>query len=299
MNRAAMSPAQSQTPRRVGRWITISILLSLCALLTWRGFGFYRLSVAARPGHPDYDTLNPAGLLGHGYGIFGTALIFTNLLYLVRRRFANYIPDRMGSMKAWLNAHAFTGLSGSLLVAFHSAFQLRTPIAALTSASLGIVVVTGLVGFYLHALLPKTGLAAFKDRLTELRPLLPGFVTRVEDFVKHAPLTTLPHDASYPRILFTIPHWVREARGRRRGMKKAVQADKLFRVLKRTEPALARALLVEFGDLAAKEVDSQAGAAMMRTWRSLHRFLAILLFASVSLHIGVAWYYGFRWIFDR
>jgi hypothetical protein len=38
---------------------------------------------------------------------------------------------------------------------------------------------------------------------------------------------------------------------------------------------------------------------MMRSWRSLHRFLAILLIVSVVLHIGVAWYYGFRWIFDR
>jgi hypothetical protein len=38
---------------------------------------------------------------------------------------------------------------------------------------------------------------------------------------------------------------------------------------------------------------------MMRSWRSLHRFLAIMMLVSVSVHIGVAWYYGFRWIFDR
>jgi hypothetical protein len=283
----------------VGRWITIFLLLSLATLLTWRGFGYYRLSLSARPGHPDYRTLNPAGFLGHGYGIFGTVLIFTNLLYLVRRRFAKYIPDRLGSMAAWLNAHAFTGLTGALLVAFHSAFQLRTPIATLTSASLGIVVVTGLIGFYLHALLPKAGLKPLKDRLAEIQPLLPGFVTGVEDLVTNVPVTALPHDASFLRILVTIPRWVSEARTRRRSMKEAARADKMFRVLKRTEPALARAFLVELGELAAKEVDTHAGAAMMRTWRSLHRFLAILLIVSVMLHIGVAWYYGFRWIFDR
>jgi hypothetical protein len=299
MNRAAVPLAPSQTPRRVGRWITIFFLLSLATVLMWRGFGYYRLSLSARPGHPDYRTLNPAGLLGHGYGILGTVLIFTNLLYLVRRRFAKYIPDRMGSMAGWLNAHAFTGLTGALLVAFHSAFQLRTPIATLTSASLGIVVVTGLIGFYLHALLPKAGLKPLKDRLAEIQPLLPGFVTGVEDLVKQAPVTTLPHDASFLRIIVTIPRWVSEARTRRRSMREAARADKLFRVLKRTEPALARAFLVELGELAAKEVDTNAGAAMMRSWRSLHRFLAILLIVSVLLHIGVAWYYGFRWIFDQ
>jgi hypothetical protein len=299
MNGAATSLAPSQTPRRVGRWISIFILVSLASLLMWRGFGFYRLSLAARPGHPDYRTLNPAGLLGHGYGVCGTALIFANLLYLVRRRFAQYLPDRLGSMTGWLNAHAFTGLTGSLLVAFHSAFQLRTPIAALTSASLGIVVATGLIGFYLHALLPKAGLRPLKERLAEIQPLLPGFVTGVEESVKRVPVTTLPHDASFLRTLVTIPRWMAEARVRRRGPTEAARADKLFRVLKRTEPELARAFLVELGDLAAKEVDTNAGAAMMRSWRSLHRFLAILLIVSVALHIGVAWYYGFRWIFDR
>jgi len=299
MNQVLPSPEPAPTPRRVGRWITIVVLVGLTSVLLWRGISFYRLGLSARPGHPDYRTLNPSGFLGHGYGILGTVLIFTNLLYLVRRRFAKYISDRFGSMKGWLNAHAFTGLVGSLLVVFHSAFQLRTPIAAVTSASLGVVVVTGLVGFYLHALVPKAGLKPFRDRLAEVQPLLPGFATRIEDFVKQAPVTAVPHDASFLRIIFTIPRWMFEARARRRGMRKAARADKLFRVLERTEPTLARSFLVEFGELAAKEVDTQAGAAMMRSWRSLHRFLAILMIVSVSVHIGVAWFYGFRWIFDR
>jgi hypothetical protein len=299
MSQAATTPGPSPTPRRVGRWITIVVLVAISVTLTWRGFSFYRLGLAARPGHPDYHTLNPAGFLGHGYGILGTALVFTNLLYLVRRRFAKYVSDRFGTVKSWLNAHAFTGLVGSLLVVFHSAFQLRTPIAAVTSASLGIVVVTGLVGFYLYALVPKAGLKPFRDRLGEIQPLLPGFAERVDTFVKTAAVTSLPHDASFFRLIFTIPRWVLEARARRRGMRKAARADKLFRVLEHNEPALARAFLVELGELAAKEVDTQAGAAMMRSWRSLHRFLAILMLVSVSVHIGVAWYYGFRWIFDR
>jgi hypothetical protein len=299
MSRATVAVAPSQAPRSIGRWVTIFFLLAVGAVLTWRGFGYYRLSLAARPGHPDYRTLNPAGLLGHGYGILGTVLIFTNLLYLVRRRFAKHIPDWMGSMAGWLNAHAFTGLTGALLVAFHSAFQLRTPIATLTSASLGIVVLTGLIGFYLHALLPTAGLRHLKDRLAEIQPLLPGFVTGVEEFVAAAPVTTLPHDATFLRILLTVPRWVLEARRRRWGVRAAARGDKLFRVLGRTEPALARAFLRELGELAAKEVDTNAGAAIMRSWRSFHRFLAILLIVSVVLHIGVAWYYGFRWIFDQ
>jgi hypothetical protein len=299
MSQAASPAAPPPAPRRLGRWVAIFILVVAATELMVRGYSFYRLGIGDRPSHPDYRTLNPAGFLGHGYGIVGTALIFTNLLYLVRRRFAKYISDRLGSVKGWLNAHAFTGLLGSLLVVFHSAFQLRTPIAAVTSVSLGIVVVTGLVGFYLHALVPKAGLRPFKDRLAEIEPLLPGFVARVDEFVKAVPVTSLPHDASLFRTILTIPRWVLQARKRRRGMRVAARADKMFRVLEYNEPRLARAFLVELGELASKEVDTSAGAAMMRSWRSLHRFLAIMMLVSVSVHIGVAWYYGFRWIFDR
>jgi hypothetical protein len=285
-------------PRRIGRWITILVLLALAALLARRGFGFYRLGLTERAGHPDYRLLSPSGIVGHGYGILGTALIFTNLLYLVRRRFARYAPSWVGGMKAWLNAHAFTGLVGSLLIVFHSAFQLRTGIATITSASLFIVVVTGLVGFYLYALMPKPGAAVLRARLDEIRALLPGLVENVERAVQAVPVTTLRHDASLLRTLWTIPRWILQARARRRALRRAARADKLFRVLRHNEPALARSFVVDLEGLVTKEVDTQAGAAMIRSWRSLHRFLAILLIVSVSVHIGVAWFYGFRWVFE-
>jgi hypothetical protein len=285
-------------PRRIALWVTVFILMALTAALMWRGYDYYRLDLASRAEHPDYRLLNPAGFLGHGYGILGTALILTNLLYLIRRRFAKVLPNWIGSMKGWLNAHVFTGLVGSLLIVFHSAFQLRTPIATLTSVSLGIVVVTGLVGLYLYALVPKSGLQPLKLRLAEIEPLMPGFARSVDDFVAATPATRLAADASFLRAIFTVPRWVLDARTRRRGMAKAARSDKLFRALELTEPRLARSFLVELGDLAASEVDTLAGSALMRSWRSLHRFLALVMIVSVSVHIGVAWYYGFRWIFQ-
>jgi len=294
----AGGPEPVNKPRRVALWLTVLILLLMTGLLFWRGMGYYRLALDARADHPDFRTLSPSGFLGHGYGIVGTALILTNLLYLVRRRFARHIPDSFGTMKAWLNLHVFTGLVGSLLVLFHSAFQLRTPIATVTSVSLGIVVVTGLIGLYLYALVPKAGLKPLKDRLAEIQPLLPGVAKRVEEFVKTAPVTRLPMDASILRAVLTMPRWILEARGRRRGMGEAVRGDKLARVVEVKDPKFVRALIQELGELAAAEIDTHAGGAVMRSWRSIHRFLALLMILSVSVHIGVAWYYGFRWIFS-
>ncbi len=293
-------PLASPRPaRRLAPLITVLVLATLSAFLVWRGLDFYRQDLLTRIDHPDYGALRPSGLIGHGYGIVGTGLILTNLLYLVRRRFAGVLPPWLGSVKAWLDVHAVTGLSGSLLIVFHSAFQVRTTIAMVTSVSLAVVVVTGLVGLYLYALVPKAGLKGFHERLDELRPLLPGLVTNVGEFVKTAPCTRLPADASLVAALLTIPRWIIEARGRRRGVRRAAQADKLLRVVANTDRTFARLLVDELGRLAAAEVDTHAGSALMRSWRSVHRFLAILMVLSVSVHIGVAWFYGFRWIWSK
>ena len=284
-------------PRRIGLAFTIFFLAFLMAALGYYGFDFYRQSLADRVFHPQYRALKPSGLVAHGYGMVGTLLILTNLLYLVRRRLTRFM-SWAGSVKAWLNVHAFTGLVGSALILFHSAFQLRTPIATVTSVSLAIVVFTGLIGLYLHALVPTEGLKALNDRLLEIEPLLPGLVVQVREFVHATPLTTLPADASFIRTLLTIPRWALQAWRRRRGLRKAARKDKMFRVLERTDRKLAKTFYVELGLLAANEADTRAGAALMRTWRSLHRFLALLMIVSVTVHIGVAWFYGFRWIFE-
>lgn len=297
MNQAATLQV-AKKPLRLAPWITVLILAALTAYLLWRGWDFYKQDLASRPEHRDYAVLRPAGLVGHGYGIVGTGLILTNLLYLVRRRFTRSIPAWMGSMKRWLDIHVVTGLAGSMLILFHSAFQLRTPIAIVTAVSLAIVVVTGIIGLYLYALIPKAGLKPLKDRLAELQPLLPGLVKNIEEFVHSVPATKLAANASLLRTVITMPRWMYEARSRRHGVGVVARKDKLFRVLVHNDPKLARALLEELGELAAGEVDTNAGAAFMRSWRSIHRFLAILMVLSVTIHIGVAWFYGFRWIFS-
>jgi hypothetical protein len=48
---------------------------------------------------------------------------------------------------------------------------------------------------------------------------------------------------------------------------------------------------------AAGEVRAHAGVALLRTWRSLHRLFALTMLVTVSIHIGVAWFYGYRWVF--
>ena len=102
------------------------VVLTITVILAARGWSFYWMSIQDRPEHPDFRTLRPSGMLGAGYGWIAALLIVLNLSYLVRRRLGG---TRFGSMAVWLDVHVFTGLMIASLVSFHSAFQLRTPIA--------------------------------------------------------------------------------------------------------------------------------------------------------------------------
>ncbi|HTM19438.1 MAG TPA: hypothetical protein VL172_02985 [Kofleriaceae bacterium] len=137
------------------RWLLPGVLVvvlgAVVGYLAWKGWDYYRLPLERKPEHPDFRSLRPSGSYGHGLGMLGGVLVFANLLYLVRRRLQGY---RLGPMPVWLDLHAFTGLLAAALIAFHSAFQLRSQLATITSISLAVVVLTGVIGRFLHALLP-------------------------------------------------------------------------------------------------------------------------------------------------
>jgi hypothetical protein len=288
--------ASHNQPRRIAPLLTVLLLAALGAYLYWRGHGFYAGDAEARLEHPEYKLLRPAGLIGHGYGVVGTGLILTNLFYLLRRRLAFL---SLGSLRRWLDVHVVAGLAGATLVVFHSAFQLRTAIATTTAVSLGVLVVTGVVGLYIYRLIPKPGLQHLQERLVEVEPLLPKFTRNVRTRVHGLPCTSLPADASLIRALFTIPRWTLEARARRRAVAHAAREDAAIAVLKKKQRRVIGDLVAEIADLAAHEVDTNAAVALMRSWRSLHGFMAILMVLCVVVHIGVAWVYGYRWLLSK
>jgi len=187
---------------RIARVLLGLVLLAVIAFMAWRGLEYYRLPLADRVEHEDYRLLGPGGLIGHGYGIVGTALIVLNLLYLVRRLLAR-MP--LGSMRVWLDMHVFTGLTGGALVLFHSAFQFRTPIAFVSFAAVAIVVLTGILGRTLHMLAPRRDDAGLAAALDALESTAPGARTRLRDALRASAPTQLDAHAGIMRVLATVP----------------------------------------------------------------------------------------------
>ncbi len=281
-----MSAAQS---RRISVFMMFLalVLIAISVGLAYRGYSFYLLSLEERVEHPDFRTLRPTGLYGNGYGWVAALLIVLNLSYLIRRRFGG---ARLGSMQKWLDLHVFTGLVAAVLVSFHSAFQLRTPIAATSTASLGLVVVTGIIGRFLFALAPTGSRERLRAALDAVDTTLPGSRAPLAAVIAHHPGPDVPANASLLRSLFAMFAWRRATRARRAAIKKLVPPRKQL-------SRLQRAAVEELCQAAAVDARASGVSALLRSWRGLHRFFALLMLAAVLLHGGVAWYYGYRWIF--
>lgn len=285
-------PAAAARGSRRLHLLLFILFVSGSGALLFRGWEFYRLSVGERVDHVDFRTLGPGSNLGHGYGIAGTALILTNLLYLVRRRFARL---SVGSLRAWLDVHVFTGLFGGMLVLFHSAFQVRSGVAMVTVGSLLVVIFTGLLGRYLFSLSPKPNLGRLQLMLSALNAIGPGMGQILEQRVAMISPTAPPARASLLHVLGRLPSWQRELRQRRAVIRQTVaQYAQYFG----PEVQLMAKPIAECAQIYSAEVRAAAAGAMLKSWRGVHRFAALLMVLLVTMHISVAWYYGFVWIFS-
>jgi len=83
--------------------------------------GYYGLSLLDRPHHDVHKEFKPGGIVGHGLGIVGSAMILLLLTYSLRKRIK--VVRRIGKLSTWLNYHIFLGVAGPILVTFHTAFK--------------------------------------------------------------------------------------------------------------------------------------------------------------------------------
>jgi hypothetical protein len=285
--------AEERVRRRWRRWLQLAagVVLGLMAGLWWVGRGYYPLAGEPRLGSPLHLVLKPASSLGLTVGIAATAVMLTNFLYALRKRWSALAG--VGPLGGWLDLHVFVGVMSPLVIAFHAAFQSNNLLASGTYSALAVVVATGLVGRYLYGLVPRSGANA-----VELADLL-GQVERTKDRLKPilagaatpARLERLFAEASAPPS--RAPFLVQLAR--------SLPSAAAFRLripagLRQLPPG--ERVAVRDGLLRLRRLHVQAGLfggirRLMGAWRSLHVALAVLLVASLVTHIGVSIYLGY------
>lgn len=86
------------------------------------------------------------------FGILGFALLF----FIGLLGFRRYVPAwRIGRMEIWLRAHFWLGITGSILIVYHSGFHFGGPLTTALMWLLIILNISGFFGIVVQQIVPK------------------------------------------------------------------------------------------------------------------------------------------------
>jgi hypothetical protein len=134
--------------------VLLSWLVALAIVLVIAGYGlnYYTLSSVERPLSPKHELLKPSGAIGIKLGMFGVLLFFLIYLYPLRKKWGWLA--RQGNSRHWLDFHVVLGTTAPIIIAFHASFKFGN-IAGMAFWSMLCVTISGFVGRYLYAQVPR------------------------------------------------------------------------------------------------------------------------------------------------
>src|ERR1700758_3564039 len=130
-------------------------MLALAVVLVIAGYGwnYYTLSAAQRPFSPKHQLLRPSGTIGIKLGMVGVLMFFLIYLYPLRKKWGWL--GRMGNSRHWLDFHVVLGATALIIIPLHSSFKFGN-IAGMAFWSMLMVTMSGFVGRYLYAQIPRS-----------------------------------------------------------------------------------------------------------------------------------------------
>lgn len=292
--RASVHPLPRGHRKRRLPGVTLSLGFVLWITLAVAGSPYYRLSLAERLYHPWHDWLKPNGQIGLIYGFAGTFLLLLLLAYSIRKRWR--FLARLGHLRRWLNVHIFCGLFGPALITLHAGFRIHGLIAVGYWSMIGVMA-SGFVGYYLYSQIPRalSGIALESDGLQSEIDALDHQLIRMHGLTesqilalrKTAGVERAAHSGPVTSLLFLLFQDVTFGLRLRRipGLRQLGREEKRrLRTLVRTR------MLVERRRAFLHQTETLFGY-----WHAIHKPFAILLFAMMAVHIGVAIWLGYAW----
>lgn len=278
------------------RALLVTLGLALAALAWTALFSdYYRLEIHQRPAASGHGWLRPSGAVGLAFGVGATLLIACNLAYLARRsQRLTWIP---GSLQTWMTSHVVTGISALLFVLVHSAMAPGHTVGGHALGALAILVVTGAIGRYFYAFVPRAANGS-ELLLEEVRTQLAaissewdrgnrGFGQRVRGEIDR--LMAEGHwRGSFFRRLYALVSSQRRmtatlTRLRAEGRVEGIPRQEIESLLRLARRAQRTALMAaHYEDL----------RTLLASWRYFHRWVALAMVLLAALHIATALRYG-------
>ncbi len=286
----------AETGSGLAKALAVALALALGAggwVLAWRSY--YTAELHERALVAGHDWLRPAAGLGLVCGIAATVFIAVNLLYLARR--SELLRFRLFSLQRWMTSHVVTGVLALLFALVHAGMAPRATVGGHALAALALLVVTGAIGRYFYAFVPRAANGrelALEEVQSRIAQLSSGWDRENRQFGERV--------RARVHALVLAGHWrgsffkrvgalLRSQRDLRRtlaelasaGLAEGVPADQVRETLELARRAHRATLAAShFEDL----------RALMGTWRYLHRWVALYMVLIVVLHIVAALRYA-------
>ena len=272
------------------------------------GLDYWRLPLQERAHSEMHADFSPAGRVGHGLGIVGTAMIAIGVaLYMARKRIRAF--SRLGRLKNWLEFHIFLCTLGPFLVLLHTSFKFGG-IVSIAFWSMVAVVASGVFGRYVYVWIPKTLSGQFRSLRelegeaeelfasiaatsglpeVELRPALAKIGVG-------GPVGAVgPSSAVGPGLLDSLAASTRFRLGRRGRRRRTLAWLAEHGVAPESRASLAR--LAERRAALEQQVRVLAPfQRLFRYWHAFHLPLAVVMFLILVVHVAVAVAFGYVWV---
>ncbi len=243
---------------------------------------------------------DPAGLRGHTLGVVGSAFMIFMLSYSLRKR-AKFLRNR-GILNRWLDIHIFFGIAGPLLVVLHTSFKVQG-LVAVSFWSMVAVATSGIFGRYLYLQIPRN-IQGDEIGIKELEEDRGRFALELKrDYgLSDEIIARLEKRDSYgfdeksgaAKVLFTIvkDDMLRPFKFRHRQTEIA-ELKEVPREVRRNVIRIARRRSL----LTRKILLLNQVQQLFHYWHVLHKPFAIIMYTVMIVHVGVAIWTGYTWVF--
>lgn len=121
-------------------------------ILFVNGLDYYKTDYKDRPRHEDYRSYRPAASRGLLYGYIGAGMMILMLTYTLRKR--TKLLGKLFTLRNWLDLHIYLGIFGPLFIVLHTSFKVQG-LVAVSFWSMVIVALSGYFGRYLYLQIPR------------------------------------------------------------------------------------------------------------------------------------------------
>jgi hypothetical protein len=297
-------PERGHRIRLILAWL---VALAIVLVIGGYGFNYYTLGAADRPFSPKHDALRPSGPIGIKLGMFGVFLFFLIYLYPLRKKWGWLA--RQGNSRHWLDFHVVLGTLAPVIVAFHATFKFGN-IAGLAFWSMLAVTLSGFVGRYLYAQIPRNLNSAelTMKEMTEIEESMRreiasqnlAFGKRLEKLFDLPTAQDVAHMPTLVALVYMIlidmrrPFRVSLLRLQAAGF--ASWLGSLFGFLRTRDLKLEHAIGVarKRATLSKRILFLSRTGQVFRLWHVVHRPFSYAFAILALLHIGLALYMGYR-----